>query len=238
MSSSSGGSIPYRYSYTWGPPQPETGHLTTSPTEVLHIGVAFLVLTFDFVLILYVGGLFTGFGFSTLGSVPLAVVLTAAGLAFTAFVCHEMAHKISAQRHGYWAEFRWSPMGLAFSVFTAYLGFLFAAPGATVVGGMGDVRQWGRTSLAGPLANLTFAGVFYLSSIVAWHLGSPLYFWLLLLAYFNTFFAAFNLVPIGPLDGAKVLRWSSLAWAVWFVVAAVFAAVCYLGTFYFQRPIF
>lgn len=238
MTSTSSGSGPYRYTYSWAPAQPETGRLTTSPTELLHIVVAFLVLTFDFVLILYVGGLFTGFGFSAFGSVPAAVVLTAAGLAFTAFVCHELAHKVSAQRHGYWAEFRWYPMGLVFSVFTAYLGFLFAAPGATIVSGMGDPRQWGRTSLAGPLVNLAFAGVFYASAVTAWILGSPLFFWLLLLAYFNTFFAAFNLVPYGPLDGAKVLRWNSVAWALSFGAAAVFAAVCYLGTFYLHRPIF
>ncbi len=237
MSGSAGGTWPYRYSYSWAPSQPETGRVTTSPTELLHISVAFLVLTFDFVLILYVGGLITGFRFSAFGSGPLTALLTAAGLAFTAFVCHELAHKVSAQRNGYWAEFRWSPMGLAFSVFTAYLGFLFAAPGATVVGGMGDVRQWGRTSLAGPLANLGFAGAFYASSVAAWWTGSGLFFWLLLLAYFNTFFAAFNLVPLGPLDGAKVLRWSSVTWAVAFAVAAVFAAVCYLGLYYLGRPI-
>ena len=238
MTSTSSGAGPYRYTYSWAPAQPEPGHVTTSPTELLHIGVAFLVLTFDFVLILFVGGLITGFRFSAFGSVPLTAVLTAAGLAFTAFVCHELAHKVSAQRRGYWAEFRWSPMGLVFSVFTAYLGFLFAAPGATVVGGMGDIRQWGRTSLAGPLANLGFATIFYVSSTAAWLLGSSLFFWLLLLAYFNTFFAAFNLVPIGPLDGAKVLRWSTVAWAVSFVAAAVFAAVCYLGLYFLGRPIF
>jgi Zn-dependent protease len=237
MTATSSGPGPYRYTYSWTPAQPAAGRVSTSPTEILHISVAFLVLTFDFVLIMYVGGLFTGFGFSALGSVPLAVVLTALGLAFTAFVCHELAHKVSAQRHGYWAEFRWSPMGLAFSVFTAYLGFLFAAPGATVVGGMGDVRQWGRTSLAGPAANLAFAAVFYVSSVAVWAFGSAAFFWLLLLAYFNTFFAAFNLVPVGPLDGAKVLRWSSLAWAASFVIAAVFAVVCFLGIYFLGRPI-
>jgi Zn-dependent protease len=237
MTSTGSGTGQSGYTYSWAPAQPESGRLSTSPKELLQIGVAFLVLTFDFVLILYVGGLFTGFGFSAFGSIPIAVVLTAAGLAFTAFVCHEMAHKISAQRHGYWAEFRWYPMGLAFSVFTAYLGFLFAAPGATVVGGMGDLRQWGRTSLAGPLANLGFATAFYVSSIAAWELHSAAFFWLLLLAYFNTFFAAFNLVPVGPLDGAKVLRWSSLAWAVSFLAAAVFAIACFLGIYYIGHPL-
>jgi Zn-dependent protease len=225
------------FSYNWTPAQPVQGRLSTSPQELLHITVAFLVLTFDFVLILYVGGLFSGVGLGVLGSVPLGIVLVAAGIAFTAFVCHELAHKISAQRHGYWAEFRWFPWGLIFSIFTAYLGFLFAAPGATMIGGMGDVRRWGRTSLAGPASNLSFAGLFYAASVGTYYAGSTVWFWLLLLAYFNAFFAAFNMIPVGPLDGAKVLRWSSAAWAVGFGVAAVAAAVCAVGIYFVGAPL-
>jgi Zn-dependent protease len=236
MSPATAGTSPYTYSYSWAPAQPSRGRLTTSPTELLHIGVAFLVLTFDFVLILYVGGLYSGLGFSALGSVPLAVLLTAAGAAFTAFVCHELAHKISAQRHGYWAEFRWSLMGLAFSVFTSYFGFLFAAPGATVVHGMGDTREWGRTSLAGPVSNLGFGSVFFVAALLSWHAGSSAYFWLLLLAYLNFWFAAFNLVPFGPLDGAKVFRWSAAIWASVFAVAAALAAVGFFSVYYLGRP--
>ncbi|HTW77080.1 MAG TPA: metalloprotease [Thermoplasmata archaeon] len=225
------------YSYTWAPARPATARVRTSPRELLEIGVAFLVLTFDFVLILWVGGLFTGFGLGVLGSVPLAVVLAAAGISFTAFVCHEMAHKISAQRRGYWAEFRWSPIGLVFSVFTAYLGFLFAAPGATVVGGMGDVREWGRTSFAGPASNMGFAVIFYVGALGLWFAGSPYWFWLVLVAYFNAFFAAFNLVPVGPLDGAKVLRWDTAVWAVGFAVAAVLAAICWISIYIRGTPV-
>jgi Zn-dependent protease len=163
-------------------------------------------------------------------------VVFAASTALSAFVCHELAHKISAQRHGYWAEFRWSPFGLAFSVLTAYIGWLFAAPGATVIGGMGDVNDWGRTSLAGPATNLSFAVVFYAGSLAAWYLGSALFFWLLLLAWFNAFFGVFNLVPAGPLDGAKVLRWSTATWAVAFAISAIVTAVCYIAIYVVGSP--
>lgn len=223
------------YSYSWTPTPTRGFH--TSPREVAEISVAFLVLTFDFVLIMWVGGLFSGFGLGVLGSVPLTVVLAAAGISFTAFVCHEMAHKISAQRHGYWAEFRWYPVGLLLSIFTAYIGFLFAAPGATVVGGMGSVREWGRTSFAGPASNLGFAALFYAGSVGLWYAGSDLWFWLILVAYFNAFFAAFNMIPFGPLDGAKVLRWNSGVWAAGFAIAAVAAALCWVSIYLVGAPI-
>jgi Zn-dependent protease len=225
------------YSYSWAPTQPERGRLSTSPREVLHIGVAFVVLTLDFVLILYVGGLFSADPFAVFGSQYLAVALVAAGIASTAFVCHELAHKISAQRQGYWAEFRWSPLGLVFSLITAYIGFLFALPGATVVGGMADARQWGRTSLAGPASNMSFAAVFYVAAVVTWYAGSVFWFWLLIIAFFNVYFAAFNLIPFGPLDGAKVLRWNSGIWGVAFAIAAIGAAVCAIGLYVTGRPI-
>ena len=39
----------------------------------------------------------------------------------------------------------------------------------------------------------------------------------------NTFLALFNLLPLGPLDGSKVFRWSVPVWAAAFVpLAAVF----------------
>jgi Zn-dependent protease len=225
------------YTYSWAPPQVERGRFTTSPRELLNIGVAFIVLTFDFILIIGLGGLVSGAGLGSLGSIPLEIVLACAGIAGTAFVCHEMAHKVAAERQGYWAEFRWSPMGLVFSIFTAFFGFLFALPGATVVNGMADVRQWGRTAVAGPASNLVFAGIFYAATVATWYAGSSVWFWLLLLAYFNAYFAAFNLIPFGPLDGAKVMRWSSGVWAVAFSIAAVGAAVCAISIYLIGRPL-
>jgi Zn-dependent protease len=232
---SSGG--PYPYQYTWAQARPQRRAFSTSRREVLQLGVAFLVLTFDFVLILYVGGPFFGNGLGTLLHVPLWLVLVAVSAALSAFVAHEMAHKVSAQRSGYWAEFRWSPAGLAFSVLTAYFGWLFAAPGATLVHGMADPKQWGRTSLAGPMTNVTFAGVFYLGSVGLWLSGSSYFGWLLFLAWVNGFFAVFNLLPVGPLDGAKVLNAGRGMWVGAFVVAVGAAVICYLALAVFVSPL-
>jgi Zn-dependent protease len=63
--------------------------------------------------------------------------------------------------------------GLAISVFTSLFGFLFAAPGATIVGGMADAREWGRTALAGPMINVVFGATFYITALATWSSGSP-----------------------------------------------------------------
>ncbi|MGI0068445.1 MAG: hypothetical protein ACREB9_08605, partial [Thermoplasmata archaeon] len=157
------GSTP-RYYYTVYPRAPAPGRVSTSRVEVAHIVIAYLVLTFDLVLIL------SGSTYLARGSFALSfnayTIEVAAAAALTGFLAHEMAHKIAAQRRHSWAEFRMFPVGLIFSVFTAAFGFLFAAPGATMVGGMQDSRAWGETSLAGPVTNLGFATVFLLAPSV------------------------------------------------------------------------
>jgi Zn-dependent protease len=223
----------------WTGTQPRERHrVTTSPTELSHLAIAYAVLVLDILLI-------EGFirfpnGAGTLNiplfEVGLAFSLTAA---FTGFIAHEMAHKISAQRYGFWAEFRMSPMGLLVSLATAFVGFLFAAPGATIVGGMGDVREWGRTSLAGPALNLVEGGAFFAAGVGTWTVFHSQGLWsiLLLLAFINGWFAAFNLIPFGPLDGAKVWRWRRDVWAACFALALVFAIGAFAATTFGAPPL-
>jgi len=210
-------------SYWTGSIPRERHRITTSPTEVAHLVIAFLVLTIDLTLIweyLWLGVIPGGF---RAGAAAQAVAF-AVTAAFTGFIAHEMAHKVAAQRYGFWAEFRMSPVGLLLSLVTAFAGVLFAAPGATVVSGMGDVREWGRTSLAGPLLNLVEGTAFLAAGAAVWFDSHARFVAaeLLLLALFNGWFAAFNLIPFGPLDGRKVLRWSRLGWAVSFAVSLGF----------------
>jgi len=228
----------YPYGYSWTSTLPERGRVTTSRREVVQIVIAYGVLTLDLTLLL--GG--TGFLFGTNATslpyvVSVPIVAVAAAAAFTGFVSHEMAHKVVAQRSGYWAEFRWSVFGLAFSVLTSLFGFLFAAPGATVVSGMTDTRLWGRTALAGPMINVAFGAVFYGGALLTFPSGSSVFLWFLLLAFINFWFATFNLIPIGPLDGAKVLRWSSGVWAGAIAVSSALGVVSWLAYFYYGTPL-
>ncbi len=220
-----------------GPPRPVT-RITTSRTELLHLGIAFLVLTFDIAIVraqISVTGVSGGISWPT--------VVTGLGIAavatLTGFVAHEMAHKIMAQRHGFWAEFRMSLAGLFFSVATALFGFLFALPGATVIGGMGSTEEWGRTSLAGPVTNLVFGAAFLGAAFASLPLVGSAEVWVTLtfLAFVNAVFAGFNLIPLGALDGRKVLRWSRAIWVGSFGAAAIFL-VAVLSVLFFFTPTF
>jgi Zn-dependent protease len=235
----SGGSYPFSYTPTSARvvvAQPAVGRVTTSPRELRDVGLAFAVLTLDIMFVI-VGGA-EGFGAGASGAFLVQVAVVAAVAALTGFVAHEMAHKVSAQRRGYWAEFRMSPLWLVFSlVISALSGILFAAPGATVIGGMGNQEDWGRTALAGPSINMVFAVAFYAAAMAAILAGSVLAVWLLFLAFINGWFATFNLIPYGPLDGRKVLSWSKSTWAVSMGAAVVLAVASYVGLYYGILPI-
>lgn len=145
---------------------------------------------------------------------PLLIIVTfliALGTAGIAFIIHEMAHKFSAMKFGFWAEFQKDSTMLVVAVVTAALvGIVFAAPGATVIyGGSITREQNGKISLAGPLSNLLLLipfAILYLigSSTQNWILTSIAVSGILI----NAMIAAFNLLPLGPLDGAKILAWN------------------------------
>lgn len=127
------------------------------------------------------------------------------------FVFHELSHKFVAQRYGFWAEFRMWPFGLVLALVTSMLGVIFAAPGATYISGNNiSMSQNGRISLSGPLTNVAIAVLFlplYLfgGSGVLGLVGA-------IGVRINLILALFNMIPFGPLDGSKVLRWSLPVW--------------------------
>lgn len=204
------------------------GSVTTSAREVANLLIAAVVLTVDIALISLRSFPLSGFGGVGVGDVLVALAFGAAA-ALTGFVFHELAHKIAAERRGYWAEFRMSTFGLLFSFLTAFIGFLFAAPGATMVQDMADPRDWGRTGLAGPSVNLVEGGAFFAVAVglVESNVLAAAVPYLLLLAFFNGWFATFNLIPVGPLDGRKVLHWSVPVWAGAFALSAALAGVMF-----------
>jgi Zn-dependent protease len=105
--------------------------------------------------------------------------------------------------------------------------FLFAAPGAVYIYSYYlSRRENGIISLAGPLTNLAIALIFLFLSVAVGLRGTPraeilaaslLYFG----TYVNAYLAFFNLLPIPPLDGSKVIAWNFPLWAFLMVILVV-----------------
>jgi Peptidase family M50. len=151
---------------------------------------------------------------------PLGLVLDAV-LFVLAFILHEMAHKFSAIHYGYHAEFRlqtWGALITAISVAIPF--FKIIAPGATIIYGPDDRYLMGRTAMWGPAVNMIMATLLLAGAAAM----APLYYYLAIAAYINSFIAIFNLIPIGILDGLKIFRWNKAIWASSFAFAAVLLA--------------
>ena len=73
------------------------------------------------------------------------------------------------------------------------------------------VKQNGIISLAGPVTNIIIAFIFGMLFVLLSPLGL-LKEILISGMYVNFFLAAFNMIPIFPLDGSKVLTWNAIAW--------------------------
>ncbi len=150
----------------------------------------------------------------------LIIMLVAAG---TGFILHELAHKYVAIHYGAHAEFRAWRQGLLLAVALAIFtngGFVFAAPGAVyVIGKNITVKQNGIISLAGPATNIAVVLLFGLLLAALVPSGFMLEI-IISVMYVNFFLAAFNMIPIFPLDGSKVFAWSKTAWATTIAIAA------------------
>ena len=154
---------------------------------------------------------------------PIVMVGVGAG-----FILHELGHKFVSMKYGYWAEFKLWPEGLIFALITSFFGFVFAAPGAvyTYANYMTDEIN-GKISIAGPVVNMILAIIFLAIAAAVYPSAlysetSALIFIICGTAYsINSFLAAFNLLPIGNLDGSKVLRWNAGIWFVAIAIAAI-----------------
>jgi Zn-dependent protease len=201
-------------------------------SELIDLLLSFIVLTIAFSLRGGAGGI----------SLPGAdvLVISAVGVG-TGFILHELAHKFMAQRYGYWAEYRANMFGLVMTVaMAAFLGIVFAAPGAVMIHKRSgsspvytmpqstytpdDDKYWeaydnprrgneeGRIAAAGPTTNVLLAGLFF-AALMSGLLGDGILSYAAYYAmYINLFLAAFNMIPIDPFDGAKILRGNALMW--------------------------
>lgn len=181
---------------------------------VLAMSIAFTLLYRDNENFLYYFRVTLGEGMEYIGLFGLS-----AAIVVMSFLCHELAHKFTAQKYGFWSEFRMWPVGLVMTLVTPLLGLLFAAPGAVMIRGNMTRATEGKISLAGPAINIVLCLISicgcYLMNYSAWVLL------FLMMCHLNAFLAVFNLLPLPPLDGSKILPWNKVIWGVTLAIAVV-----------------
>ena len=220
-----------------------------SPFERKDLIIAWIALAVAFTIALIVSGGLVSFISKAVSGATIDITADKLLITFVAaliivglsFCLHELAHKYTAIHYGFWSEFRKSNPMLVMSVcLAALLGIVFAAPGATLISTDGKqitAKQNGVISIAGPLVNIGLLIVFAALMIVGYALGGgalvaggffytkTLPGFLFLLGFYgwmvNAMFAFFNMLPVGPLDGKKILKWNPIAFFL-MLAAAVF----------------
>jgi Zn-dependent protease len=169
-----------------------------SKLEILHLSIATILVT-------AVGLSLTGYTDISWEFLTIFV---------SAFLVHELAHKVLAQFYGSWAEFRTNTYGLIITAFSAipFIPFKFIAPGAVVID-LSDRSKFGRVAFIGPLTNLVMGFIFLMLFY-----RYPFVDYLYIGAIFNSWIALFNLLPFGNLDGQKIFSWNKIVWIFMMVI--------------------
>ena len=188
--------------------------------EIRDLVISFIVIALGFT-ILYSNG-----DYSNVTLIfPVVMIGVGAG-----FIFHELGHKFVAMHYGYYAEYELWPIGLLIALVSSFFGFIFAAPGAVVIFSNGmEEKTNGIISIAGPIVNIILGLIFFLilgslgafGDFINTEMGAIVYLICVLGTRINFFLAAFNLLPIPPLDGSKVMAWSVPIWLVTFAIAAL-----------------
>jgi Zn-dependent protease len=214
----------YKYSVTFSQPRNLTGRVHFSPKEIKHLAVAaVLVAGIGLSLLLYPEIFGTTDAESLLAVSIYAVVLT------LSFLAHEIAHKVTAQRRGLWAEFRLTMWGAALTLVSILSPvFKIISPGAMMVSNSANLKDMGKVSLAGPAVNILLCATLFGGALVSMSFTPQLSAVFLLAAFLNGFMAVFNLVPVGVLDGFKIFNWNKKVWATVFALSIALAVANYL----------
>uniref|UniRef100_A0A7J3ZKN7 Peptidase M50 domain-containing protein n=1 Tax=Fervidicoccus fontis TaxID=683846 RepID=A0A7J3ZKN7_9CREN len=163
-------------------------------------------------------------------SVALSVAMTSIAIALfpkfggygiasviVGFAIHELAHRRVARNVGCSSRFVLDPFGLTITLLSALLPLAFLAPGYVGVSCWGAVgrKAEARIAAAGPFSNLLLGFIGYAFYVLT---NSSITY---IFAVVNLWLAVFNLIPLGPLDGAKIARGNIKAWAVMFAASLV-----------------
>jgi Zn-dependent protease len=152
-------------------------------------------------------------------------ILMILAIVFTlSFLLHELAHKISAQHFGLWAEFRLTMQGAFITLISMLIPIKLISPGAVMIAGPITKESAGKTGLAGPLTNIILSTVCTIIALTT----QIIFLWFI--AWINAFMAFFNLIPFSVMDGLKVFGWNKMVWALAFGASLPLMVLTFLAS--------
>jgi Zn-dependent protease len=173
--------------------------MITSLTEIFYILVLIIAIGYIFSGYIKIPGLYSK-GFNWKG-IKFAMLVTA-----PAIILHELGHKFVGLAFGYSSMFYIWWFGLGLGIFLRIIGspFLILAPGYVSVSPSTPL-ELSAVAFAGPFINLVLFSISVLvlrfkrrlrkKEFLFWHLTKIINMWLFI----------FNMIPIPPLDGSKVI---------------------------------
>ena len=181
------------------------GPYTTSKIELFDLFKSWIVIT----IIIYILGIGSRDGF-------LYNILVSSIAVGTAFLFHELGHKIMAQHYGCFAEYRANNSMLWMALFMSFLGFVFLAPGAVIISGPVGKRRNGMISAAGPGVNFIMALIFMMIIVIT---KNQLIMSISMSGVLiNGWIGLFNMIPFGNFDGKKILNWNKIIYIIMVVI--------------------
>lgn len=179
-----------------------------SEREIKDLTRAWIILSLAFAIV------FQGFSLSVKFLLAWGVALLTVG---TAFIFHELGHKIMAQKYGCFAEFRSFDKMLVFALIMSFFGFVFAAPGAVMISGPVGTKRNGKISAWGPGTNIILAIIFlYINAMSVGNVMSVISYYGFVV---NAWLALFNLLPFPMFDGKKILKWNKTVYGLMIFVS-------------------
>jgi Zn-dependent protease len=204
---------PFEYTVSYTPPIPKLFQF--SSTEIRHLALSALLV------------MAVGLSIAVYRSLrPEILAILAIVFALT-FLLHELAHKLTAQHFGLWAEFRLTLFGALITTLSIFLPlFKIVSPGAVMIAGSIDRETAGKTAIAGPLINITLSTI--ILAFALYPLDQSIKTVVMLSAAWNAWIALVNLIPFGVLDGLKVFMWNKAIWTTMFITSMALTILTFI----------
>ncbi len=143
------------------------------------------------------------------------------------FVGHELMHRMVAVRHGYHARFIAYIPGLLATLASGFIpGLVILAPGYVAVSTYSYLARPGHgvylSVAAGPAFNIAVSALALAASIPLEDAAAA---YMRVVAWVNAWMAFFNLLPVPPLDGSKIIRWNTGLWLAMIILSIGLLAV-------------